>query len=342
MDPILVGAVAAPVVGGLVGGIMGGKSRKQQMAMMQQAYNELNKLGLPPDLSKEIIMREFESQGVLTPQLESDINLAASEVAKIQEDPSLKAAQMEALSTLGQVSRQGLRAEDRAALNEVRNQIARDTEARRQQVLQQMQARGMGGSGGELLAQLQGSQAAEDQASAQADRLAAQASQNALSALAQRAQLAGSVRSQDLTADEMRARALDERNRMLWQNSQALQQRNIAALNAAQQANLANKQRLAEMNVSQANQELQRQNEAKRDYWQDQLGLARAKASALTGQAQAYGQEAQRKQDMFSGIGSAVGQGFGAYGAYQAKQPATKQDPVDTKYLNDPRYKDIY
>lgn len=323
MDPAtlaLVGSVAAPVVGGLVGGIMGNKSRNQQMAMMQQAYQQLAQLGLPPDLSKEVILQQFQQQGILTPQLEQDIHLSASQVGAMKESPETRQAQMEALQGLQQASRTGLTAADRAAFNELRAGIARDTEAKRQQILQGMQARGQGGGGAELIAQLQGSQAAEDQAASQSDRLAAQAALSRLNALNQYGQAAGNVRSQDYQAMLAKAQAEDQRNQFLFQNSASLQQRNIAALNAAQQANLANKQRLSEMNTQTANQELLRQNQAKRDYWQDQLGLAQAKAAALTGQSQAYGQQAQQKEQMFSGLGNAIGQGFGTYGAYSAKQ----------------------
>lgn len=336
MTTALVGSVAAPVIGGLVGNIMGASSRRQQQAAMQAAYAELSRLGLPPDLSKEVIMQQFQSQGILTPELEQDINIGESQVAQIKEDPRLKSAQMEALGTLGQVSRGGLQAGDRQAYNELRAATQRDAEAKRQQILQQMQAQGMGGGGASLIAQLQSGQAAEDTASAQGDRLAAQASQNALQALSQRAQLAGSVRSQDMSAEEMRARAIDDRNRFLYENSASRQRANIAALNQAQQANLANKQRLSEMNVSQANTEAQRQNEAKRNYWQDQLGLAQAKASALTGQAQAHGQEAERKATLGAGLGSAVGQGFSTYGAYSARTPSktTTGTEGDDFYMN--------
>lgn len=340
MDPAtiaLAGSVAAPIVGGLVGNFMGGKSRREQQALMRQAYAELEKVGLPPDLSKEIIMQQFQSQGILTPELEQEISIQASEVAQIKEDPSLRNAQMEALNTLGQVSRGGLRAEDRAAYNELRAATQRDAEAKRQQVLQQMQSRGMGGSGNELMAQLQSAQAAEDTQSVGADRLAAQASQNALAALSQRANLAGGLRTQDMSAAEMRARAIDDRNRFMAENSIARQRANLGSLNDAQQANLANKQRLSEMNVGQANTEQLRQQQAKRDYWQDQLGLAQAKASALTGQAQLAGQRSQQTSDMFSGIGSAVGQGFGAYGAYKAKTPTktTTGTAGDKFYMNE-------
>ena len=324
VDPFTVASIGAPIVGGLLGSSSAKKAAAAQVAAARQALDQLNAIGYPPDVSKEIILQRYQSEGTLTPELMQSIDLAASEVANIQEDPSLRNAQMEALNTLGQVSRGGLRAEDRAAYNELRQKTQQDAEAKRQQIIQAMQARGMGGSGNELIAQLQAGQAAEDQASAQADRLAAQASQNALQALNQRLAGAGNVRGQDMSAAQMKAQAIDDRNRFMYQNSMNVQQANINARNAAQQANLQNTQRLSEMNTTQGNEELQRQNQAKRQYFQDQLGLAQAKAGAIGGVGQAQAAQGMQKANMFSNLGNAIGQGFAAYGANS--KPVKKDD----------------
>lgn len=322
---VTAGVAASGVIGGLLSSSSAKKAAKAQQQAAAAAYAELNKLGLPPDISKEIILKQFQSMGVLTPELEQEINLQEAQVSKIQEDPSLRNAQMEALSTLGGVSRGGLRAEDRAAYNELRGKVQQDAEAKRQQILQSMQARGMASSGSNLAAQLQSAQASADTASAGADTLAADASKRALEALSQRANLAGSVRGQDMSAEEMKARAIDERNKFLYENSVSRQRSNVGALNAAQAANLENQQKLANMNTAQANEETNRQNEAKRQYYMDQLDLAKAKASALNSQGQAASAGYQAKGAAQAGLASAIGQGIGAYGAYaSSKQPAAQ------------------
>lgn len=339
---LIAAAVAAPVVGGIMGSISASSGRKAAAAAAAAALAELNKIGLPPDLSKQIILEKFQSQGVLTPELEQDINLQASQVAQIKEDPSLRANQMDVLSTLGQVSRGGLRAEDRAAYNELRQATQRDSEAKRQQILQQMQARGMGGSGNELMTQLQSAQAAEDAQSAGADRLAAQASQNALAALAQRAQQAGSMRGQDFNVNQARALAEDDRNKFLFQNSVARQRANVSAQNEAQRANLSNAQRLSDENASQSNRESLRQVQAKRDYYQDQMSLATAKANALNNQATVAQNNANSQANMWSGLGNSVGQGFAAYGNYAAKKPATPTERLSAEQIAGREAEDTY
>jgi hypothetical protein len=311
----LAGAVAAPVIGGLFGASAAAKGRAAAAQAAQAALAQLNALGMPPDLSKELILQKFQEAGQLTPELEQQIQLQASEMGNVKEDPSLRANQMDVLNTLAQQSRGGLQAGDRAAYNELRSKVQQDSEAKRQQIMQQMQAQGQGSSGASLMAQLQSSQGAADQAAAGSDRLAATAAQNALAALSQRGQQAGQLRSQDFSNASALAQAQDQRNQFLMQNSSSMQARNIAAQNAAQASNLANKQQVSSANTQTANAELARQNQAKQQYWDSQMGLATAKANALNNQGTVAQQGANAQANMYAGIGNALGQGIGAYGA---------------------------
>ena len=310
----LAGMTASSVIGGILGNNAASAGRAAQAAAAQAALAQLNALGMPPDLSKELILQKFQEAGQLTPDLEQEINLQASQMAQVKEDPSLRAHQTDVLNTLAQQSRGGLQAGDRAAYNELRAKVQQDSEAKRQQLMQQMQAQGMGGSGASLLAQLQSSQGAADQASAGSDRLAAQASQNALAALRQRGQQAGQLRSQDFSNASALAQAQDQRNQFLFNNSAAMQQRNIAAQNAAQAANLGTKQQVMSANTQLANAEQARQTQAKQTYWNSQMGLAAAKASALNNQGAMAQRAGEAQANMYSGIGSAIGQGAAAYG----------------------------
>lgn len=318
-------AVAAPIVGGLVGNYMAKGDKASQKKAMKQAMAELEKAGTPPDLSKALILKEFERAGIYTPELEQEIAVAESEMGKITEDSSLRDAQKSALASLQNRAKVGLSAEDRAALNQVRQETQRDAEAKRQQILQSMAARGQGGSGAELIAQLQAGQGAAEQAAAGSDSLMAQAQQRALQALGQSADVASQVRGQDFGVNQAKASALDERNRFLAQNSIERQRQNVGALNQAQQSNLSEQQRIADANASMKNAETQRQNQAQRDLFQDKLGLASAKANALTGQANYYGQQAQNTAASYGQMGSAVGTGITAYGQKQSTDAQTSK-----------------
>ena len=314
-----IASVAAPVIGGIMGGGAAAKDRAQQKKMIKRALEELEKVGVPPDLSGPLLLKEFERAGVYSPELEEDLSssMQESQVAKITEDPALKAAQMQALTSMQQRAKVGLSAEDRAALNQVRSEVQRDSEAKRQQIMQTMQARGQGGGGADLMAQLQSAQGAADQAAAGSDTLMAQAQQRALEALGQSGRMAGDVRAQDFGVEETKARALDERNRFLAENTISRQTRNVGSLNQAQELNLAEQQRISAANTAQYNAELQRQNQAKRDLYQDKLDLAKAKSAAQVGAASAAGERAAATASQYAGVGSAIGTGLGGMAQMQ-------------------------
>ncbi len=326
------GTVAGMAGASLIGGLMGGSAAKKAAAAQQRAaaaaLAEYANLGVPPELAKEIILQQYQQQGILTPELEQEIELQSSQVAQIKEDPALRNQQMSALDLISQAARGGLSAADRAGYNELRSSTQRDSEAKRQQILQQMGARGMSGSGAELMTQLQSAQGSDDQASAAADRLAAQASINALNSIAQQSQQAGSLRTQDLDVNKMRANAEDQRNQFLYTNSAARQSTNVAARNAAQAANLQQKQNIANQNVGQANAELNRQREAQQTEWQNKMNLASAKANANLGIGAAQQAAGQQQANMYQGIGNALAQGIGTYGANKIYQDSkTKKTP---------------
>lgn len=319
-----IGAVAAPVIGGLMGNAAASKSRAQQKAMIKKAIQELEKLGVPPDLSSPLILQNFESAGLYTPEMEQDLNdsVSESEVGKITEDSSLRDAQKSALTTMQQRAKVGLSAEDRAALNQVRQQVQQDSQAKQSQILQEMQARGQGGGGAELAARLTAGQAGADRASSASDTLMAQAQERALQALGQSANLAGEVRGQDFNVANTKASALDERNRFLAQNSISRQTRNVGAMNTAEQQNLANKQSIMSANTQQANAESLRQRNEQGAFFDRKAQLAGQKAAAQVGAAGQYANMGNQQAGMFAGIGNAVGTGLGAIAQYQANKPS--------------------
>lgn len=321
LPAIMAGVSAAS---SLVGGIMAAKAQKasmaQQQAMYDKALQEFEAIGLPPDLSKKIIMEQFQQVGILEPEMEQQIDLAQSNVAGLKEDQGLRNTQMDVLSQIAQRGQVGLSPVERAELNKIRQQTARDTEAKRQQILSEMQSRGMAGSGNELIASLQASQAGADVASEEGDRLAAMASQNALNALAQSGQLSSGIRSQDWQANMDRASAADQFSLQDWAAQNARQSTNVGARNAAQAANLSAKQNVSNMNTAQENAERQRMEQAKRDYFQDRMNLAAGKSGQYQGMGNLAAQQGQAQANMYTGIASGLGNAAAAYGQYSADQ----------------------
>lgn len=313
MNPLLIGAVAAPIVGGIIGNEMSRGDRDAARSASARALQAVIDLGFPPETAKQVVLDQYKQAGLLTPELETQISVDTSKVAGIQEDPALKERQMSALNLIAQRATGGLNAEDRAKFNELRNQQAKEQQAKQQQIIQQYQMRGMGGSGAELAAALAESQSGANQASEQGDRLAAQSSAAAREAALQALQGSGSIRQQDFDVNRTRATAEDEMNRFNVQNQIAQQARNVGAKNQAQQYNLSAAQRAQDANVQQLNQERLRMRQAEGTDWDRQANRAAMVSNALSGQANQLNNTAAQTSGMYSGIGSGIGAGLGAY-----------------------------
>lgn len=315
-----IGASIGGIIGGYVGADAASGDKAKAQGYAEQAMNQLISLGMPPDLSKEIIYQKFQEAGILTPEMEQAIEIAHSKVAGMQEDPTGRNAQLEALGQLKDLSHAGLGAQDRADLSRVRNSVQRDLEAKRQQILQNQQARGMGGSGSELITQLQAAQGDANMASQQGMDIAGQAQQRALQALGQYGAMGSQVRGQDYTASMNKAQAEDELNRFNVQNQIARQQRNVANQNLASAQNLKNKQSLMNANVNQGNQELLRQGDAKHQYWEDQAKRNQILAGGYGGLSDEYGQraatKAKQKQDEYTAWGGLISKAVKAIATY--------------------------
>lgn len=306
-----VGTVIGGAVGAVIGGIagfFGGRSEKKKAEeLMQKAYAEIEAVGAPPELAREIILDKFQQEGMYVPEMESEIDLAASQFSQISEDKGLRDTQMSALDLIKKRAMGGLGAEDRAAFEKVRKGVRSDVRGKEQQIISELASRGQSGSGAELAARLSASQAGADIASQEGMDIAAAASRNALEAASRSGQMAGQIREQDFGVSSAKARAEDERNRFLFQNSAALRQRNIASRNQAQLGNLSERQRIAERNVGQTNEELQRQRNAEESDWMNKLSYAQTKADVMRGKAAGAAQKgAEQSENWQKGVGGAI------------------------------------
>lgn len=309
----IAGGVAA-LASGVIGAITGANAQAAAKQAAQQALEQIQAVGAPPDLAQKILLEKFKSAGVLTPEVEHAINLGPSQVAGIKTDQGLKDKQLQALELIQQRANGGLSPQDRANLDDIRQNAAQDTRAKTDQILQSYQQKGMGGSGAALAAQLSAAQAGNQEQSRAGLQQGAIASQNALSALGQLGSLSGQVRGQDFGENQARAQAADAFSQFNVANQIAQQARNVNSKNQAQAANLQNDQNISNANTSAGNAELQRQVAAQHQMWQDQMTAAQSKANALNGQATQARQEAQNTAQSWQNIGAGVAGAAGAIG----------------------------
>lgn len=307
-------------IGSLIGGIVGQHNASGDFQnadeAAQKAVSQLINTGMPPDLARQVVLQQYKSAGTLSPELEQSLNLGPSAVAGIQEDPALRQAQTEALQQMQQAGHTGQTAQDQLNNLKMQNQVNADNRSRQASILQNAQARGQGGSGATLAAQLQSAQGDANLASEQGLQLAAQGNNARMNALAQSAGLGGQLRSQDFGVNQAKANAADQFKRFDIQNQQQVANQNVQAKNQAQAANLANNQQLSNANVGMNNAESQRQNQARLTDWQTQNQRNSIIANGYKGQADQYNQMgnqvANQAAQMGAGIGGMMGSGMNA------------------------------
>jgi len=329
----VIGTGIGAVVGGIAG-LFGGGEDNAAAEAQQRAIDAINALDVD-DLSKQVMLQQYQQNGRLDPEMLQNLNLNADQKQVLTEKPETLARQQYAMNALKQMSQTGMSAQDLAQMQEARSAVAEDTSAKTNQLLQQSQMRGQLGAGDTLASQLMAAQQGGQRASKEALQTAAAAGQARQQALSQYGNMASQARGQDYTTQEANMQNELARQRFLDQNSIARQQANVAAENQARMYNLQRQQGVGDMNVGGANTEAQRSASLRANL---SLGKANALADAYGGQAKTLGEQAAASAASdtaaISGLGSLAGDlgkagVFGkneaGYGAFGALGGSTKQ-----------------
>ena len=200
-------------------------------------------------------LQTLKDMGKLTPEMEQEILQEASGMNYISTDPALREAQMAALTNMERRGREGLTLEDRAAAEDINRGIQQEQRAGNEAVLQNMQARGQLGSGGELAAKLSASQAGADQARQQGSDLARLAAAQKLQATMNAGQMGGDIRQQEFGEQSQKAQAQDLINRFNTSSKQNVQSANVGEKNQANRYNLDYSKDLESNRVGTANEQ---------------------------------------------------------------------------------------
>lgn len=159
----------------------------------------------------------------------------------ISTDPRLQEQQMASLGALKDLAASGGMTDmDKANMSRSQSENAQADTGRRDAIMQGMARRGMGGSGNELLAQLQSSQAATDRSAQQGLDINGMAQQRALDAMMRGGDLAGSIRGQQFGEKAQVANARDAISKFNSANANSNSQFNASAGNNMNQFNTGN------------------------------------------------------------------------------------------------------
>lgn len=256
----------APIIADLIGRALGSGDKEEAERLLQSAVDQFG-----PDILKAPSIAD------LTP------HLGPSAVESVYADPAAVAAQREALQELQRASRPD-NLEFRAAANEAEQFANQQAGAQQGAIRQQMQARGMGGSGVDFALQQQAGQDAANRAASHGFGAAMEGRRQALRSLQDYGNLAGTMRGQSFGEGVTRGRARDE----------------VARLNEA--GRVAGQQQA----------------------FDNQMGISRARADLLGQQSDVARGESRTTQQQWGNYGVGAGQAAasigGAYDAYKAEQ----------------------
>lgn len=268
----------------IFGGGGGGSGRSM-------AFDNLN---VPTIEEQKIQLEQLVQQGLISPEQAQYYLANPSAYNDIQEDPELRNAQLGSLHKLTEIGdNEGMTATDRAKLEALTEEFRTTERGSREAITQNMAERGISGSGAELAQKLLAGQSASENAHKQAVQAAADAEMRQLEAIKSSGELGGQIRGQDYGVASDRAAAADAIAKFNAQNKQQVGIVNTQANNAAQQANLKEKQRVADTNTSQTNYNRERDS----NLIQSDFDNRYKKAAGIAGTEAQAAEAAQREKD---------------------------------------------
>jgi hypothetical protein len=311
----LIAGGAGTVAGGLMGYLTKPDLSASTNSAKLQALTAL--LNRPPEIP-EVELQKYSTPealaylGNFTPEELQATGLPAGVI-----NQAMRNKQLQALGGVEELSQTGLSAIDRAALSEIQNEIAMQERGQRESILQNMAQRGLSGSGQELAAQLQSSQAASQLASQQGLQQAAQAQRARVDALSNLSNMATGIESTDFQRQAQKSQAQDVINQFNTQNRNVAGLRNLDLRQNLQSEFDRERNRIAQANTDLANKEIM-QNQVNRPL--AQYGLQTQYTSALgqgiggVGQTQTQ-QQLANQQAMSQGLGTGLTVGGTVAGA---------------------------
>lgn len=304
--PLIAAAGAAAIAGG-IGSYLANKSAAERAEMLQnKSLQEWLRINVPDPEEQKLALKQFVVEGTLNPKLEKSIQADPSAFKNIMTDVTQKSAQNRALSELEKVGYDGgLRLQDKAALQDSMLESQAKERGDRMGISADMSRRGLGGSGFEVAAQLQGQQGAADRNARGSLDIASKAQDRALQAIMGAGDMATKYRTQDFGEQSAKASAQDKINMFNTNNLQDVQQRNVAAQNQAAAQNLSEQQRVSDQNTKQSNYE----QEYNKKLLQQQFDNQVKKTAGISGQYGALANNAQQQGQNLGNLYTNMGQG---------------------------------
>ena len=268
---------------------------------------DVDAINLPTEQEQYIQIENLVQQGLITPLEAEEILADPSLMSEITTDPFILEAQQRSLGKLEEISEEGLTLEDKARIEQVRREVGAQERGQRERIAQEMQERGVRGSGLELAQQLALQQSAADRRSQESLEQAARAEKRALEAIMQSGAMAGEMRGQEFREQSAKAQAQDAINQFNIANQRQVQEANIQRQMQSQAQNLAERQRIADANLARRQEEALRRAQLKQQRFLNEMSKAETKAAAMGGVAKTRQEDAKTRGALYGGLIGAAG-----------------------------------
>lgn len=335
------------------------RSGEREREFYEQAMQEIQEVPLPdlqeldfanytyagdyrPELIDERVLDELAR---IRPEQMTAAQQGSTAFNDIELDTRLREQQLASLRELTDIGESGgFRDVDEAALNAALTQSGMADRGRREAIANRMNVRGMGGSGMELLANLQSAQDAATRDNQESLNRAGMAQERALRAIMDSGDLAGRMSDVDYNRGAQRATASDRIAQFNAENTNRAREMNMrygneflqrgtdrrydAARDNARMSNDAlhrnqqGRQDISNRNVATANaQQNYNQNQRVQQNFDNRMDRAKARAGAAGGMANYWGNEADRRaRGRQNQMGAMLGAGAWAADAWAQKK----------------------
>ena len=276
---------------------------------IDQALAMWDKIKQPTPEGMQIQLQQLVQQGIITPEDAQAALVEHSSYNDINMPSVGRDAQLAALGELKNIySQGGLNAEDRARILDIQDQVNATNRGNQLAIGQKMQQQGQYGSGADIAQRLLAAQGSATDANRHGIDVASLASKRALDAITQSANIGSNLTGQDWQQAQAKAEANDIINRFNAGNTQQVNLANVAARNAAQSQNLAEKQRVADYNATMENENRLRNSNLKQNAFNNAVTVAQGKSGLYGSKADLANQQYMGDVGLLSGLLQAGGQ----------------------------------
>jgi hypothetical protein len=305
-----------------------GQISKDEYERQKKLGEEMQrKMQAPPGTAEPITLEEYQYAQQYNPQIAAFVEENKPELITEAKSQYESSKQRQGLNEFDRLSRTGTDVIADAQREEALFDADARAKSRNASILRDRANRGLGGSGDELLAQLDSSQDAQVAARQSSLDAVKQTEARRLSALGNMTGLASSVRGQNMQVEQNNANVMNSFNQRMA-NSKNLYNQGVAnTQNEAQRFNIGNKMSVDNANTGiRNNQTVTNVNRAeqaakeKRDF-ENAMATGQYELAAKLSQQNAANQK-EGLADKMQVLTSTAAAGSSAYGGYQAGEAA--------------------